>query len=320
MCTAIQVDCVLTMQINHPTYLTGVERSGIGKDGIFSSDYVSLVRSATNRLSCDMVKMAKCGVASQISPAALNRKDVKKDQLAEWLYTAYYLLERCSLPLMGLAAKQNGKIEKLQNEKISDQEKIIELQNRVIENKEEEMNVVKETVSSELKSYKSVLQIGLQESCSAALHPQKIATAVKKVTEGEDRSKNVIVFGLPEEKEENVDSKVESLLEKLDERPHTSDCRRIGQNKPGIPRPIRFKVRTSDVAYQILRKAKKLKETAGYERVFISPDRTVEERISRQKLVIELKEKRTANPHKNYMIRKGEVVFISERSGCVQNC
>ena len=143
MCTAIQVDCVLTMQINHPTYLTGVERSGIGKDGIFSSDYVSLVRSATNRLSCDMVKMAKCGVASQISPAALNRKDVKKDQLAEWLYTAYYLLERCSLPLMGLAAKQNGKIEKLQNEKISDQEKIIELQNKVIENKEEEINVVK---------------------------------------------------------------------------------------------------------------------------------------------------------------------------------
>ena len=94
MCTAIQVDCVLTMQINHPTYLTGVERSGIKKDGIFSSDYVSLVRSATNRLSCDrdMVKMAKCGVAFQIFPTTPNRKDVKKEQLAEWLYTAYYLL------------------------------------------------------------------------------------------------------------------------------------------------------------------------------------------------------------------------------------
>ena len=114
-----------------------------------------------------------------------------------------------------------------------------------------------------------------------------------------------------------MDSKVKLLLEKLDERPHTSDCCRLGQNKPGIPRPIRFKVRTSDLAYQILRKAKQLKETAGYERVFISPDRTVEERISRQKLVIELKEKRTANPNKNYMIRKGEVVFTSERSGCV---
>ena len=35
----------------------------------------------------------------------------------------------------------------------------------------------------------------------------------------------------------------------------------------------------------------------GYNRVFICPDRTVEERISRQKLVTELKEKRSADPN-----------------------
>ena len=215
---------------------------------------------------------------------------------------------------MGLAAKQNGQLEKLKDEKITDQDKIIELQNKLIKKKDEELNVVN-TVSSELKSYSSVLR----ESCSAALEPRKIVSAVRKVAEREDRSKNVIVFGVPEEQEETVDNKVKLLLEKLEEKPHTANCCRIGQSKPGISRPIRFKVQSSDSVYQILRKAKQLRDTEGYERVFISPDRTVEERISRQKLVNELKEKRAADPNKHYIIRKGEVVFLSERTGCVDN-
>ena len=45
-------------------------------------------------------------------------------QLAEWLYFSFtfYLHDRCSLPLMGLAAKQNGQLEKLKDEKISDRQ------------------------------------------------------------------------------------------------------------------------------------------------------------------------------------------------------
>ena len=132
------------MQINHPAYLTGVERSGIGKDGVFCADYVTMVRTASNKLTRDMVNMSKCGVASQITPGILNCRDIKKEQLAEWLYTASYLLDRCCLPLMGLAAKQNGQLEKLKDEKISDQAKIIELQNQLIEKEDEQLNVVKD--------------------------------------------------------------------------------------------------------------------------------------------------------------------------------
>lgn len=53
-----------------------------------------------------------------------------------------------------------------------------------------------------------------------------------------------------------------------------------------------------------------LKDAEGFERVFISPDRTVEERISRQKLVNELKEKRAADPNKHFIIRKGEIMLL----------
>ena len=59
----------------------------------------------------------------------------------------------------------------------------------------EEPNVVKDTVSSERKSYSCLIR----ENCSAALEPWKIASAVREVAEGEDRSKKVIVLGVPEE-------------------------------------------------------------------------------------------------------------------------
>ena len=70
---------------------------------------------------------------------------------------------------MGLVAKQNGQLEKLKDEKIYYLEKIIELQNKLIEKLNEELNVVKYTVSSELNSLSPVLR----ECRSAALEPLK---------------------------------------------------------------------------------------------------------------------------------------------------
>ena len=127
-------------------------------------------------------------------------------------------------------------------------------------------------------------------------------SAVRKVAEGRTTA-NVIVFGVPEEQEEIVDNKVRLLLESLEEKHHTTECCKIGQSKPGM-------VKSSNSVYHILRKAKQLKDTEGYKRVFITPDKTVEEQISRQKLVKELKEKRAADLNKHYIIRKGEVVFL----------
>ena len=42
--------------------------------------------------------------------------------------------------------------------------------------------------------------------------------------------------------------------------------------------------------------------------VYLSLNRTLEERVGRQKIVAELKEKGTGNPNSCYFIRKGEIV------------
>ena len=96
----------------------------------------------------------------------------------------------------------------------------------------------------------------------------------------------------------------------MDEKPQVSKCRRIGQKTSGSVRPVIFTVRNSDVVYQILRKAKGLRDIEGYKTVYISPNRTPEERIERRKLVSELKSKRSGDPNSRYFIRKGEIVKV----------
>ena len=45
--------------------------------------------------------------------------------------------------------------------------------------------------------------------------------------------------------------------------------------------------------------------------MYLSPNRTLEERVARQKLVAELREKRTGDPNSRYFIQKGEIVKVT---------
>ena len=137
-------------------------------------------------------------------------------------------------------------------------------------------------------------------------------SAVKQVNQDVDRTKNVIVFGVEEDQNESPEQKITAILERLDEKPQISGCVRIGQIKPGKVRPLKFRVRNQETVYQILRKETTLRNLEDCETVFLSPDRTVEVRVSRRKLVDQLREMRGADPNNNYVIRKGEVVCVEK--------
>ncbi len=252
--------CMMAATFKNVKYLADIEGTEIGEDGIFNGDYVRHVKSATSRLLSDMCNMSGERDSYKLFPATLNKPSIPKAQLVEWLYTAVFLLDRCSLPLMDLAVDQKVEIDELKDDKISDQKKIIQLQSQLIEKKDEEVNTFKKTVETEIKSFSSVVE----QSCSSALAPKKIASAVKKATTHEDRSCNVILFGVPEENEEKLDSKVTVLLEKLAEKPQIMDVCTFGQIKPDSARPIRFRVKNSAIVHGILRKAKQLKDLEGY--------------------------------------------------------
>jgi hypothetical protein len=169
---------------------------------------------------------------------------------------------------------------------------------------------VSKTVEKEMKSYSSALHLScstLPDNCSTALSPKKIASAVKTIKE-EDRSKEVVVFGVDEENDECPTTKLCKILEQLEEKPLITGHRRIGQRGADLKRPIIFSVQSVNVVHQILRKAKRLKDIKGLKTVYISPNRIPEERISRQKLVTKLKKKRSDDLTACYFIRKGGIV------------
>ncbi len=281
----------------------------VGEDGLFNRDYVKQVKRATNSLFEDMCKMTSVKESSDLQACNLNKPQITKAQLLEWLETTVFLLDCCSLPLLDFATNHKQELDDLKTEKISDQRKIIELQNQLIEKKNTELQTVQQTVKSELQSYSSVLQ----KNCSDALQPRKIAAAVKQVERTEDRSSNIVVFGVPDNEEnEKIECKVLDLLGKIDEKPKIVSCRRIGQQKSGVARPIRFRLQNSATVYQILRKASKLKDIEGYKAIYLSPDCTPEERESRRKLVGELKQKRLSDTDKLYYIRRGKIVSLSK--------
>ena len=120
----------------------------------------------------------------------------------------------------------------------------------------------------------------------------------------------MLLFLVTEETGVCVKSKVTELLDQLDEKPQILDSIRVGQSAVGAtrPRPIKFRVRSSETVYQILGKAKRLKDIDGCKAIYIAPDRTLDERISRKKLVTELREKRQTDPDSRYLIRKGEIM------------
>ncbi len=58
--------------------------------------------------------------------------------------------------------------------------------------------------------------------------PYQIETAVKRVAEKQDRSKNVIIYGVKEIENEKLREKVEEVLDKIGEKPLVMDCVRVG--------------------------------------------------------------------------------------------
>ena len=116
--------------------------------------------------------------------------------------------------------------------------------------------------------------------------------------------------GVPEQDNGVVESKVTEILNRLEQKPKVSRCVRIGQRKSGTVRPIKFSVQSSSTVYQILRSAKLLKEIEDFKNIYLCPDRTIEERTNRRKLVAQIKQYRLADLNKRYCIRKGEITVV----------
>ena len=204
-------------------------------------------------------------------------------------------------------------------EKIDEQKSdLIQTKNELIECKSGKLESVKETVQSEMKSFSDVVK---SKCVSSDLSPSKIKLAVHSAIRDEDRAKNFIIFGAEEEleceEEEMTDKElvkeIFSIVKGGDER-SIIKCERVGVKKSAdAKRPIKVTLKDAESVREVLSKSKILKsfQSTDYNfkfcKIFLSPDRSLEERIRRQNLVKEMKDSIKKDPNKKYYIRNNRV-------------
>ena len=203
--------------------------------------------------------------------------------------------------------ERDRKIITLQDEVSALKDSIISMKDSLLE---KSMSAVQTVVKEEIKSYSTVLETAataVKESCASALAPSKIRTAIASASE--DRTNNLIVYGLAETSDSNDHDKIKDLFQELGEAPVVSKVERLGKSASDEHvRPVRVMMRTREAARTVLGKSAQLKDSDSYETVYIAPDRTVEERAERRVLVARLRERRKSEPEKIWRIRRGLVV------------
>ena len=216
---------------------------------------------------------------------------------------------------MGSFPKVRNDVEELKSCLIQSQNSVIKLQGELLEVNSKQLQsvqtvvktAVQDTVQTEMKSYSEAV---LKSSPSAA--PTFMTANLKKVVQNvvaeEDRSRNVVVFGLAEETDEKLCNKISEVFEQIDEKPHFKAVR-VGEKtaEKSRSRPVKVSLGNSWTVHQILIKAKELRLSQNQKNVFISPDRSFEERATHKQLVQQLKEKVRKEPEKRYFIRSGRI-------------
>ena len=249
-------------------------------------------------------KEVGCESRNNLTRDMLLKPKIKKEKIVDWLMYSFSILKK-SRAVLFQADKAISNVFKECN---ADKKQIIKLQNDIIQMKTDQLEQVSSTVKCEMKSYCDIVK----KSCKkAAVSPEKLKDIVKSVAEEDDKSKNLIVFGVKEEKAEDIGAIVSDLLECTGEKPHVIECTRLGRSADNTTaRPIKVKLNSSDAVVQVLRNSGKLRRNDPFRSVYISPDRTKEEQASHRKLVEEMKEKIKTDPSNYHFIRNKTIVSV----------
>ena len=241
----------------------------------------------------------------------LNTNKVTKAQLSTWLEEALKLFTKQAEMIRDLQSV----VDISKNELILSQRDLIKMKDELLDCKNEQLksfqaeikSTVHDSVESEIRSFSSVLQ-SIPSPASAPVDTANIKDAVRHAIVEEDRTRNVFIYGLEEDNEEQIFDTVSSLFEELGEKPRVDACRIGKSGNVAVPRPVKVVLSSSTVARQILVKAKGLRRVERFKKVYICPDRSAEERQARKALVVDLKQRIVNEPNRRHYIKGDQIV------------
>ena len=244
-----------------------------------------------------------------------------KEAISKLLYEGLRVVERQN-KLIGNLREQ---AQTLKSETIHCQATVIRLQEQQIAGQGQQLaamntsvadtvkTTVHETVEKERKSYsqavKSSSSSTVQTESASVFKGDNLKAMVKNVVEKEDRSRNLMMFGLPEKDggDEQLKEDVVNVFGQIGEKPRIEVCRLGTRKGSHTPRPVRVKVTSSVIVQQILVKAKQLRLSESHKSIFLSPDCSVEERAKQKELVAALKKKKLEEPNKKHFLKHGKI-------------
>lgn len=279
-----------------------------------------LVETDGQKFLLDTVKQCKVDCVQELNHESVNKIGNKGDLAAKFLQ-AMQLIERQH----NMIINQRVHVSQYQSSMIQLQDQVIKLQEQLLSAKEglskaiefnehlktEFFEGVQKEVSSVKQSFSDVVKSGSIEN-SAAISTESIKSVAKQIALEEELGRNIMVFGLCEEVNEEINTKVAEVLESLGEKPRVEACR-IGKKSPSAARPVKVSFSSSSIVQQILKKSSKLCGTERFKRVFLAPDRTAEERAQRKELVLELKRRAGIEKDKKLFIREGKICSLERQ-------
>ena len=225
-------------------------------------------------------------------------------------------------PLMETVNSYRTACTNLQSQLIETQQTLISVQKELSDCKSEKLESMKkvvetsvaDSVKEEFKSYSSVVGNSQPATAPVISPAEALKTVVKTVVAEEDRSRNLLVFGLPDDEEEQLEERISEVLETVGQKPKI-EVEGLGKKKTSTStRPVKVRLSSSLIVHQILDNARKLRLSAKFKTVFLSPDRSIEERKVRKELITDMKAKALAEPDKKFYIKEGQIYSFNRNA------
>ena len=159
------------------------------------------------------------------------------------------------------------------------------------------------------------------ESLSSAVNDQ-VFSIVNEISDRDSRKCNLMIHNLPEPElssaQERVSADTKTVEALLKDKLSISDpkiCKvlRLGKHKSDRSRSVLIVFDDEKTKWTCLKHAPRLRNDPAFQRVYLSPDLTVQERKERRKLLTELKNRKEKG-EKDIIIRHGRVVKRTPRN------
>ena len=282
---------------------------------------------ATQNMEKDLTSVVKqilksCKVTSvdEINHSLLMKSN--KDPLADFVEQ----LLKVTFGTVDLCKAAVGTIDQLKTERIEIQQTVIDLQKTQLQHVHETVKTsVKDSVKTEISTWSSIVQKNVD---SAAKSVKSVHNAVRSAVEENVRNNNFIIYGAEEKEDKdgvcydnpgNITSQLFNEIVAFP-KPEVLTVTRIGSVKTDSEtdtrrvRPIKVTLASPEAVKFVLSKAHKLKQNSyeHWSNIYLSPDRSKEERAAHKSLVAQLKQRIIADGSKYHYIRNGKINTIDK--------